>query len=286
MLTEDQIALRNTKLGGSDAAVCNGLSPYMTPRELYSVFRGDIDRPDIDPINAFIGHQMEPMIANWWTEETGLKIRQSNVTKFCKDHDFAIGHPDRLVVGVREGLELKTSATAEGWGYGEDQSIPEHHFLQVSHYMEVFDYDAWNVAVFFLVGREFRRYRLERDRAFGKQLMASEQAFMDTVERGVPPEWDYNHATTLELMKIIYPGTNGKATNLDNTMLAWWDVREDALNQARTFTAAAEAAKCRILAEMGEHSLGYLPNGNTITQKRDPVTGAVRLTRRRVVNFH
>ncbi len=285
MLTEAQIALRNEKLGGSDAAVCLGLSPFMTARELYSVFRGDIDRPDIDPINAFLGHQMEPMIANWWTEETGLKIRAFHTTKQCKAHEFAIGHPDRMVVGVREGLELKTAATPEGWGYGGDTDVPEHHFLQVSHYMEVFDYDAWHIAVFFLVSREFRCYRIERDRAFGTQLMEAEATFMRHVEEGEPPAWDYQHPTTLELMKIIYPGTNGKAMDLDSTMLAWWDVREDALKQARQYQGAAEAAKCRILGEMEEHSLGYLPDGSTITQKRDPTTGAVRVTRRRSVNY-
>ena len=108
---------------------------------------------------------------------------------------------------------------------------------------------------------------------------------MDYVARGEPPAWDYNHPTTLELMKIIYPGTNGKAIDLDNTMVAWWEVREDALRQARQFSAAAEVAKCRIIGAMGEHSLGYLPGGATVTQKRDPHTGAVRLTRRRHLTY-
>ncbi len=286
MLTADQIALRNEKLGGSDAAVCTGLSPFMTARELYHVFRRDIDRPDIDPINAFIGHQMEPMIASWWLEETGQKVRNYNSTRHSKAYPFAIAHPDRILVGKSEGLELKTAATPEGWGYGDDQSIPEHYFLQVSHYLEVFDYDAWNVAVFFLVSREFRRYRVERDRAFGRQLMESEAAFMHHVEKGEPPEWDYNHPTSLELLKVIYPGTNGKAMDLGTTMQSWWDVREDALRQRRVFEQAADAAKARILAEMGEHSLGYMPDGATITQKRNPTSGAVYLSRRKALKFN
>lgn len=285
MLTADQIELRNTKLGGSDAAVCAGLSPFMSARELYYVFRGEIDRPDIDPINAFIGHQLEPMIASWWLEETGQKIRAFHITKHHTKNDFAIAHPDRMVVGVREGLELKTAATTEGWGRDDDTSIPEHHFMQVSHYMEVFDYDAWNVAVFFLVSREFRRYRIERDKSFGRQLMEMEATFMRHVAKGTPPEWDYQHPTTLELLKVIYPGTNGKAMDLGTEAETWWDAREHALTQTRLFKVAGDAAKARILAIMGEHSLGYLPSGATLTQKRDPHSGAVRLSRRRHVQY-
>ena len=287
MLTDEQAALHLTHIGGSDAATACGLSPWLTARELYYVMRGEMERDPIDPINAFIGHQLEPMVVNWYVEQTSNKVRNVKRTRFSKEHKWAIAHPDRCLVKERGGLECKTAATPEGWGPGwefNDDTIPDHHHLQVAHYMEVFDYDFWDVAVFFLVSREFRRYRIERDKEFGKNLMDAERVFMDAVKAGEPPGWDYQHPTTLELMKAVYPGTNGKSTDLGKNVLAWWDVLDDARRKRREYDAVAQTAKAHIVGEMKSHSLGYLPDGETITQKRT-ATGSLVLSKRKFVNF-
>jgi predicted phage-related endonuclease len=293
MLTPEQVDLHSKYLGGSDAAVACGLSPWLTTRELYYIFRGEMDREPIDPINAFLGHQLEPMVVNWFTEETGQTVRNYNRTKWAVQHDFAMAHPDRIVPhdamndGDRAGLEIKTAATPDGWGLGfmhGDDTIPDDVHIQVSHYMEVFRWPAWYIAVFFLISREFRLYRIVRDVEFGAQLMATEQTFMDHVKEGKPPAWDYTHPTSLELMKGVYPGTDGTSVELDETMMDWWTVLEDSRRQRKLFDATAQAAKCRILAEMKSASLGYMPDGYTITQKRTSAGGLV-LSRRQSVNF-
>jgi predicted phage-related endonuclease len=287
MLTEEQAALHSSHIGGSDAATACGLSPWLSARELYYIFRGEMEREPIDPINAFLGHQLEPMVVQWYIEQTSNPVRHYNRTKHSKRFPWAIAHPDRVLVGYRGGLECKTAATPEGWGAGWDErdaTIPDHIQCQVAHYMEVFDYDFWDVAVFFMVSREFRRYRIERDEVLGRDLMNAESTFMEHVEKGEPPAWDYNHPTTLELLKAIYPGTNGKAVDLTQSTLDWWNVMADARQQRRNYDQVVQGAKAHIVATMEEHALGYCPDGTTITQKRT-ANGALILSKRRFVNF-
>lgn len=285
MLSAEQVAARKGKIGGSDAAVCCGLSDRITARELYHIMREEVDPDPIDPIDSFIGHQMEPMIAQWVTERTGKVVRNYNRTKKNKRYPWAIAHPDRVYRGERRGLEIKTRATPEGWGEDDGDLVPDDVELQCRHYMEVFEYDAWDVAVFFLVAREFRIYHLERDAELGAQLMRAELAFMEHLKAGTPPEWDFNHPTTLELMKLVYPGTNGRQTDLPADIEHWWAVLEHARKRRSDYHRAADAAKAHILEAMGEHSLGFMADGYTITQKRSR-TGALILSRRKLVNYY
>lgn len=286
MLTADQAALHDKYIGGSDAAVACGLSPWLSARELYYIHRGEMEREPIDPINAFIGHQLEPMIANWYVEEAKVKLRDIKTTRWSKKHPWAMAHPDRIVLHRHGGLELKTAATPEGWGLGgdADDTIPEHYHIQVAHYMEVFDYDWWDVAVFFLISREFRRYHIKRDHDFGVHLMDAEETFMMNVDLGEPPAWDYNHPTTLELMKAVYPGTNGMACDLDKRVLGWWEVLEDSRKLRSQYDATIKCAKAHIVAQMENHSLGYCTDGDTITQKRTS-SGSLILSKRKLVNY-
>jgi predicted phage-related endonuclease len=284
MLTPEQVAARAKHIGGSDAAVCCGLSSRMTARELYYIMRGEMPRPDIDPISAFIGHQMEPMLVNWVVERTGEKVHDYRRTKRSHRYPWAIGHPDRLYPGKKHGLELKTRATPEGWGPDGSEVMPDEVLIQCTHYLELFDYDAWDVAVFFLVSREFRLYHLTRDRAFGKNLMAGEAIFMQRVEAGEPPEWDFDHGTTLELMKQVYPGTDGKQIDLPPEALDWWNVMDDARKQRARYDAVIQGCKNHVLSLMGTAALGYCVDGETINQKRT-ANGALILNKRKFVNY-
>jgi len=289
MLTTEQLKAREGKIGGSDAAVTCGLSRWQTPRELYYIMRGEMPADPIDPINAFLGHQLEPMVVNWYVEQTGNKVRNTNRTYRNTLYPWAVAHPDRMLVPYgaqrrRRGLEIKTAATPEGWGLDGTDEIPDEALMQVIHYMEIVKAGAWDVAVFFLVSREFRRYTINRDPEVGLQLMSAERTFMEYVKAGTPPGWDFDHGTTLELMKRVYPGTDGTSVTLDKQVDHWWDVLEDARKRRAQYQAVVDGAKAHVLAEMGEHSLGYLPGGDTIAQKHTG-NGAVLLKRRKFVNF-
>ncbi len=284
MLTSEQVAARQGKIGGSDAAAACGLSPFLSARELYYILRGEMERDPIDPINAFIGHQLEPMVADWVRERTGRKIHDYHRTRRNKRFPWAVAHPDRIYPGLKRGLEIKTAATPEGWGPDDSNVVPDHVLMQATHYTEVFNFDGWDVATFFLVSREFRFYPLDRDEAFGANLMATERTFMEHVKAGTPPEWDYNHPTTLDLMKQVYPGTDGTSIDLPPEALDWWNVIADARKQRKSYDDVIRGGKAHILALMGTHALGYCPDGETINQKRTSA-GAVILNKRKFINY-
>lgn len=283
-LTADQVAERADKIGGSDAASVVGLpGARLTARELYHVFRGDMKRPEPDPIDIFIGHQMEPMLVDWSNQRPERRdwkpLRDYRVTKKNRRYPFAVAHPDRLWPGQRVGWEGKTRHHSKGWGPDGTDEVPEEVALQCMHYMELFNYDAWDVAVFFFIDREFRFYPLTRDKAAGADLMSMEAAFMERVKAGQPPEWQMDHPTTWELMKRIYPGTDGSSTELPHIAMALWDAREDLQAQRREYDRAITGINTRLMSLMKTHSIGYLPDHSQLVQKRYD-GGAVRFQRK------
>lgn len=287
MLTEQQIELHKTHIGGSTAPIAIGQSPRMTARELYHIMRGEMDftPPPVEPTLLWLGHQVEPIVHNWVTEQTGWRLRKSHRTRRRKCYPWAVAHIDREIVGEPRIGEFKMRGTREGWGEEGTADIPTPILIQCLHYLAVLPkIEAVEVFVFFRISGDFGHWTVTRDEEYIAQLMTAEQIFMDHVKRGEPPAWDYNHPTTLELMKQVYPGTNGCAIDLPEDAGRWWDAMEEARERRRTADEDVRIARTRILGYLELNSIGRLVEGDSISQKRD-ATGKLHLKRRRHLEF-
>jgi len=165
---------RQKGIGGSDAAAIAGLNPWKSPISVYmdKIGQGE-EIPDNERMR--IGRDLEDYVAQRFSEATGMKVRRRNAILQHPEHKFMLANVDRLIVGIDEGLECKTtnSYAKKDW---EEKEIPMHYELQCHHYMAVTGYKAWWIAV--LIGNEkFVYKKIERDEETIKMLIEIESDF-------------------------------------------------------------------------------------------------------------
>ena len=268
----DFLKSRQSGLGGSDIATLFGINPYSTKLELYLQKRGEIE-PTADTRLTRTGRAMEQVIAVMVAEREGAKLRKVNRTLRHPKHDYLIAHIDRDFVGIRKGLEIKNVSPRMAYLWGKDgqpDAVAEHYLPQPHHYMLVLDYDLFDVAAYF-GGDDLRVYPMERDPEMDELIIdAAHDFWHNHVLAGVPPEPDFDHKSTLPMLRRMYPGTNGEtviASELDETLLYWAKVAEDAAAKASQYEMVAEQAKNHLLAAMGEAAILKLDGQRAMVRK-------------------
>jgi len=268
----DFLKSRQSGLGGSDIATLFGINPYSTKLELYLQKRGEIE-PTADTRLTRTGRAMEQVIAVMVAEREGAKLRKVNRTLRHPKHDFLIAHIDRDYVGVRKGLEIKNVSPRMAYLWGKDgtpDAVAEHYLPQPHHYMLVMDYPLFDVAAYF-GGDDLRIYPMERDPEMDELIIdAASDFWHNHVLAGVPPEPDFEHSSTLPMLRRMYPGTNGQtviASELDEALLHWAKVAEDAAAKAHQYEEVAKSAKNHLLAAMGEAAILRLDGQRAMVRK-------------------
>ena len=173
---EEWLKYRKQGIGGSDAGAVCGLNPYRTALEVYLDKTSDnIEGTDNEAMRQ--GREFEEYVAMRFTEATGKKVRRANFMYYDEGNPFMLADVDRMVVGENAGLECKTASPymADKW---KDGKIPLSYQIQCYHYMSVCNADAWYIAVL-IYGREFKHYRIERDREMIADLRRIEKDFWE-----------------------------------------------------------------------------------------------------------
>lgn len=209
---EDWLSVRQNGIGGSDAAAAVGLSPYMSPLELWLIKTGrdtTLPRPDPQDMteSVYWGTLLEPIVAAAYTKQTGNRVRRINAVLQHPAIPFMIANLDREVVSCRDVqlLECKTAGEfgARLWREG----VPEYVQIQVQHQLAVTGKQAADVAVL-LCGQKLEVHRIERDDALIARLVELEAAFWRYVESDTPPPADGSDSADRAL-RCLYPGAGG-----------------------------------------------------------------------------
>lgn len=190
--TQEWHEFRLKGIGGSDAPVVDGTSPYRTIRELFFEKSGKPTPIEEDASKEFIfakGHRTEGLIRKEFRDLTGV-----DMVPICGIHpQFEYircsldGFDPKL--GVLEAKLVGKAALVQA----RDGMIPPHHFTQIQHQMEVtgadvahwFGHDGSKAGVL---------VPIKRDAEFLKRLMDSEHRFWQDVLSGKEPplgERDY-----------------------------------------------------------------------------------------------
>jgi len=207
---KEWLELRKQGIGGSDAAAVCGLNPYKSPLQVYFEKLGELNPPQE---NRFIewGKILEPVVAEYFSKQTGLKVARVNQILVNPKRPFMLANVDRRIVGRREGLEIKTTSA---WNTGRiNEGIPDEYALQCHHYMAVTGWERWHLAVL-IGGNDFRHFVIERDEEIIEYLISIEKRFWeDHVLKRVPPEPDHRDS---ELISKMFPQSNGETIELNN----------------------------------------------------------------------
>ena len=110
---------------------------------------------------------------------------------------------------------------------------------------------------------------MERDKEMDELIIETAADFWhNNVLAGVPPEPDFEHDSTVEMFKRLYPGTNGQKIQADEKILAWAKVAQEAAAKASEYDKVVETAKNHLLAYMGDAAILRL-EGNKVFRRRE-----------------
>ncbi len=198
---EEWLALRHKYIGGSDAATVVGMNAFVSPYALWAEKTNRL--PGFEGnLATEVGTYLEEFVAQKFAEETGKKVRKSNLSWFNDEYPWAIANIDREIVGEDAGLEIKTTSelNLKKFKGGE---FPSNYYCQCMHYMAVTGKQRWYLAV--LIGnREFRWFTIERDEDEIKVLMDAEKEFKQLVDSDTPPNAD-GSSSTAGTLYTLYP---------------------------------------------------------------------------------
>ncbi len=278
-LTAEQKEARKAGVGGSDVAAILGLSKWKTPLEVYLEKVGELESSNDkeygeieDKVDAIhFGNVLEDVVADEFSRRNDMKVVRKNDMIHHKQHDFMLANIDRNILKVDAGLECKTAGAfmVTDWGPSGTDEFPEYYLTQCVHYMNVTESSGWYLAVL-IGGNQYRQYYVEQDAELSEMVVKGVQDFWQRVVDRAPPDYDFTHRSTRDLIDRLYPGTNNKTIHLPENLVHWQKVREEAAARIKEDTAVVNACKNRIAATMGENACGII-EGAGIQYKRRKV---------------
>ena len=253
MITEQQREARQHGLGGSDAPVIVGVSPYKGAVELWQEKTGQIKPPDLSDVEPVIfGNLLEDTVAQEFTRRTGIKLRRANETLIDRCEPFLMANIDRRVVGAHEVVEIKTVR-----GLADDTPRADH-LVQLQHYMHVGDFTrGW--LVYLIAGQRLVWFEVPRDQAAIDQMLAAERTFWGHVRDRTPPQ-----PKSAFDIRLLYPSEAG------GSVIASDEVIDAAVRLAgikasiKELEAQADAAEKTVLGSMGEAATLLSPDGEIL----------------------
>lgn len=273
MLTAEQRTARQKGIGGSDAAVVVGLSPFKSPYQLYLEKRGEAPIDEEENFRRQLGNILEEPIAQLYCERTGRTVRRQPMVAH-DEYPFMLANIDRQIVKDPRGPGIYEGKTTNEWSgkdiHGADD-LPDHYYIQAQHYMAVYDY-AW-ASFGILVGTaRFVWCDILRNDEVIAELIRQEGEFWERVQAGNPPAIDGSERTA-DLIKRMYPKDTGKIITIDAPEL---------IKAATDFTALKKQEKHieeelkrlgnMLKSAIGDASEAVFPGWGSITWKASKET--------------
>ncbi len=268
-MTIDEIILngRRSGLGGSDIPWVMGLVDNSHPyhKTAYEVYEEKVNGvcKDFSGNQAVEwGNRLEPIVAKAYEDMTGERLASTSRLEH-KKYKFLFGTPDRVIYGKPKGVEIKTTdkSMAHLWGESGSQDVPEAYYLQIAHYMLVWDYEAWDLCVL-IGGNDFRVYSFERDLEVDEWIVEKASKFWhDHVEKKIPPPIDFSDKAIQSLIRRKYTFVSDEVVNLREEYKEFADKIEDAEKNIKVYTKIKDENRAIILDEMGCAGRATLSDG-------------------------
>lgn len=199
---EEWLKIRRGIITSTDVAAICGLSPYKSPMDVWCEKTGVTDPVEENEAMEW-GRRLEEPIAQAYAQKNGVVLRPVGLIV----GDGWIGcTADRLIEGVKRGLEVKTTGghMEHAWGEEGTDQIPEYHLVQCAICMALTELPEWDVATL-IGGQKFRTYKIKRNMALEGSLLKIARRFYDEhlVPR-IPPDIDGSNGAA-EYLKATYP---------------------------------------------------------------------------------
>lgn len=235
-----------------------GHSAYQSPYSVWHTMAGHVG-PEPDNATFRRGHYLEPSIASWFADEFpgylvepgGCWAHPDHMDRVASPDRMLTTHPDNLATLEPALLELKSSGEFDHWGKTGTDEIPDGYKVQVLYQMWVTGCRVGYVAAI-LPYLEFRWYRIDWDQAAIDYIVASVDAFLDTLP-GRPnehePDLDESEATVAAVQRRYMNVEKGEEVEVTETIAAEYLAACDAVKAA---DGAKRKASAALLAAMGD----------------------------------
>lgn len=284
MLTGEQLLIRKTGLGGSDAAAIVGLSPYATPLDIYRDKTSERVKQTTEPMQR--GHALEPFVKSLFELKTGWRVEERSTTQRHGDYPFMLAHLDGVLPSEQALVEFKTalytSKTFEEWGQPGTDEIPKHYLIQVAHYASVMNVETVYLGVLFGDDKLFKAYQslyalaletgkplsahelenlrcdlrvyvYKRHADLTRKLIQKERAFwFDHVQKNQPPA---PQAGCVEDLLQAYPTATSRSVILSEAEIIKVQRLAAIKQQLKELEQQEQVAKAEVLGLFGEASL-------------------------------
>lgn len=242
-------------IGGSSIGAILGLSTYKSEYEAWEDFTG-VEKPPVDEETQErfdMGHELEGFIAKQTERVYGVKLKVSNFAYVHPQYSWLICHPDRIMVGKRDGktigVEIKSSSAFDSnrWGDADTSQVPMDYLCQCHSYMMCGVCDkVWLIR---FSNNRLTRYIIEKDEEMEEMILSRLVAWVNKVNNGYIPVM-----TNLEQIKKAYnrptEGIKEATAEIADTVA---ELRDSNL-QKKIIDSKIEELKAKITLFMGEEA--------------------------------
>ncbi len=196
MLTPEQLKMRLSGCGGSEAGAVVGLNRHMTPLDVYRAkTEPGYEVPMTPPMER--GAFLEDGVARWFAHRTGSTLRELGTIRHPAK-SFAICTPDRLATRPGQAeidLSIKVPGpyVRERWGEEGTDNVPEESLVQLQWELLILGplYGITRGIIAAPIDGDLRTYPIEGDPEFqGMLLERVERFWVDHVLARKPPPVD------------------------------------------------------------------------------------------------
>jgi putative phage-type endonuclease len=266
--TDEWYAARSTGIGASEAAAACGRSTYETPLHVYARKIGELAETR-DNEAMYWGRVLEPLVLTRFVQQAGLVIEDAPCPMFRSDSRvFQLATPDAILADGTL-VEIKTTNWRRAKQIGDEGSdaIPDEWLMQCQQQMAVVGADLVHVAVL-IDGRNLWTGRVERNDALIGRMTEIEGDLWGRVETRRPPEPNWEHGATRDLVRSIHSGVvDGKVVDLAEDIAAAWRRQKDLAESIKSLEDEREALRSRVMFAMGDAAVGCAPDGLELVRK-------------------
>lgn len=179
--SQQWLSLRKNYIGGSDAPVVMGSSPWKTPYQLWSEKMGLSETPQNDAMRR--GLELEPIARQRFIEEIQYPV--SSAVALHDSIPFMMASFDGVSPGGEIVVEIKCPGR-EDHEKAMDGIIPEKYIPQLQHQMEVAGISG--MFYFSYNERSCKILEINRDDIYIKGMIEKERDFWDCMQNLEAPE--------------------------------------------------------------------------------------------------
>lgn len=259
-LSEAWFELRARGIGSSEGAKAVGLSEWGTPLDVFAEKRG-LKEGFAGNKHTKRGRRYEPLIAEDWQEITGRTLRKYPAPMYIHpDHPWMFATPDGEI-DDSEGLEIKCPTFRQRHKFGEQGTdwLPDDYVIQSQWQMAVMGWERVNFAVLIDLGEDPLQFTVDRNDELIAGLIEAGRELWERIENNNPPEPDWNHKRTPDLVKAMYGLTEGRTIALTGDVGRLWEQQRELGEKIKAMEEEREVLRSKVLFAIGDAATAVIP---------------------------